>query len=288
VAGDRLVTAAVPGVAAAGAVWLLVGCRPGVQRLSRLRSSPFAVPGAVPGAVPAPVGPVRLPSALVLLLAGSGLGFVLAGPAGAVLLAAGAVVGRRILLARRTSAAAAAARAGATRLLAALVAELRAGATPPAALAAAAGEAGPLRPLVESAVGSARQGGGLPQLASLPPGDPAGPALRALAACWALAGEYGVGLGTALTGLGRALEREERLRAEATAALAGARTTARLLAALPLLGVGLAASTGARPLTFLLHTPAGLGLTAAAAGLQAAGWWWLRRLERAALPGLVS
>jgi tight adherence protein B len=44
-----------------------------------------------------------------------------------------------------------------------------------------------------------------------------------------------------------------------------------LLAALPLLGLALGQSVGARPLDLLLHRPLGWGLLAAAATLDAVG-----------------
>jgi tight adherence protein B len=60
--------------------------------------------------------------------------------------------------------------------------------------------------------------------------------------------------------------------------LAGARSTARILAALPIFGIALGYSLGARPLTFLTATPAGWLCLAAGLGLTALGLHWTSRL----------
>ena len=81
---------------------------------------------------------------------------------------------------------------------------------------------------------------------------------------------------------------EEDLRAtvhqrrEVAAQLAGARSTAGLLALLPLLGIGLGATMGADPLHVLLGTPAGQLALVMGVGLDAAGLLWTSRIIAAA------
>ncbi|MBG6092429.1 type II secretion system F family protein [Actinomadura viridis] len=106
--------------------------------------------------------------------------------------------------------------------------------------------------------------------------------LRLLAACWRIGAERGGALATVLDGLATALRDEEAQRQEIATQLAGPRATARLLAGLPLLGLGMAAALGANPLAFLFGTLPGLGCLSAGVGLDLAGLWWTRRLAHAA------
>ncbi|MFD0684097.1 type II secretion system F family protein [Actinomadura fibrosa] len=107
---------------------------------------------------------------------------------------------------------------------------------------------------------------------------PGAEGLRLLAACWRIGSERGGTLATVLDGLAAALRDEEAQRQDVTVQLAGPRATARLLAALPLLGVGMAAALGAHPLSFLCGSVPGLACLAAGIGLNATGLWWTRRL----------
>lgn len=223
-----------------------------------------------------------------LPLAAGAAAFALLGPFAAVLAAGAALAGRRVLRAVRTAAErdrAAAATAGAC---AALAAELRAGRPQETALALAAEDLPP--PLAESmrrAVVLARLGGDVS--ASLrSAGEPlasgaSGLLLRQLAACWQVAGRTGAGLAGVVDALATDLRARERLRLETNAALAGSRTTAWLLAGLPLVGIAMAAGFGAAPTTVLLRTPLGLVCLFVGIALDVAGVAWTRRLVRRAL-----
>ncbi|TDD65170.1 type II secretion system F family protein [Actinomadura rubrisoli] len=118
----------------------------------------------------------------------------------------------------------------------------------------------------------------LEQLADRPGAE----GLRLLAACWRVGSERGGTLATVLDGLAAALRDEEAQRQDVTVQLAGPRATARLLAALPLLGIGMAAALGAHPLTFLCGSLPGLACLTTGVGLNATGLWWTRRLARSA------
>ena len=65
-------------------------------------------------------------------------------------------------------------------------------------------------------------------------------------------------------------------------ALAGSRSTARLLAALPLIGLAMGAGLGVSPVGFLLDTPVGRVCLVLGLGLEVAGLAWTDALASAA------
>lgn len=160
-----------------------------------------------------------------------------------------------------------------------VAAELRCGSPPAAALATAVRDAEP--PLAAELAGAA--------VLAEAGHDPV-PALRAaarlpgasglawLAVCWQVAASDGAGLAAVVERLADGLAHEDALRRELDAQLAGARTTAVLLAGLPVAGLLMSGALGGSPLAFLLTTPAGLACLAAGVALDAAGLWWTRRL----------
>jgi tight adherence protein B len=106
--------------------------------------------------------------------------------------------------------------------------------------------------------------------------------LAALAACWEATGDTGAGLAVALDRLGGALRASAEHQRDVAAQLAGTRATARVLAALPALGLGLGVSLGADPFGFLFGSPVGIACLVAGLLLQVAGMVWTRRLTRQA------
>jgi tight adherence protein B len=106
--------------------------------------------------------------------------------------------------------------------------------------------------------------------------------LRLLAGCWRIGVDRGAMLAAVIEGLSEALRDEQSHREEITLQLAGPRATARLLAVLPALGLGMAAALGARPLPFLFGTLPGAVCLALGLGLDALGLWWTARLATAA------
>ncbi|MFG1998409.1 type II secretion system F family protein [Spirillospora sp. NPDC048911] len=111
---------------------------------------------------------------------------------------------------------------------------------------------------------------------------PGAEGLRLLAACWRIGAERGGTLAAVLDGLASALRDEEAQRQDVAAQLAGPRATARLLAGLPLLGLGMAAAMGANPLAFLFGTGPGVCFLTVGLALDAVGLGWTQRLARAA------
>ncbi|WP_430739293.1 type II secretion system F family protein, partial [Streptomyces alboniger] len=94
--------------------------------------------------------------------------------------------------------------------------------------------------------------------------------------------DRGAGLAAGLERLEGALRSERDQRADLRAQLAGARSTAVMLAGLPVLGLLMGSALGAEPLRVLLHTGAGLGCLAAGGVLEGVGVWWALRIVRGA------
>jgi tight adherence protein B len=203
--------------------------------------------------------------------------------------AAGGVMAWTVTRARARRAEAAL-RAGVVELLRAVAGELRSGRPAGAAFSAAAESADPgllsaIAPLAHVAAGGdpgelaaasravASSGRGLAGLARF-------------AACWQVADTSGAALAPAIDRVADALHDEIEFAQSLAASLAAPRATVRLLAALPVVGLALGGVLGARPLAFLLDSPAGLGCLAIAAAFDVIGLRWGRRIaRRAALTG---
>ena len=108
--------------------------------------------------------------------------------------------------------------------------------------------------------------------------DPLGPVLLATAACCGAAVSAGLPLADLLDAAAAAARAGVSLQGAAQAELAGARSSALLLAALPLAGAAMGQAIGARPVQTLLGTAWGVGCLLAAAGLTGAGLLWTRAI----------
>jgi tight adherence protein B len=165
----------------------------------------------------------------------------------------------------------------------ALAGELRAGRPPGRALALVADTTPLLRaPLVEAAVAveaGASPSAELRRIGALPGCD----GLQGVAAAWAVTESAGGAVAEVLDRLGDVLEADRQARSALDAALAAPRATMALLAGLPVLGIVLGQSLGARPLDLLVHRPLGWALLAAGTTLDLLGVAWTRVLVRRAL-----
>ncbi|MGG7572322.1 type II secretion system F family protein [Streptomyces sirii] len=161
-------------------------------------------------------------------------------------------------------------------LCAAVAGELRAGRQPAQALLAAGspglGEAG------SEVVAAARYGGDVPQALRSAARAPGAEGLTGMAACWQVAVEGGAGLASGLERIAAGLRAQRDQREELSAQLAGPRTTALMLALLPVGGLLMGSALGADPLRVLLHTPAGWGCLAAGGLLEWGGVAWTARI----------
>ncbi|NLT25248.1 MAG: hypothetical protein GXX90_01120 [Microbacteriaceae bacterium] len=105
---------------------------------------------------------------------------------------------------------------------------------------------------------------------------------RALGATWRLAERTGAPLGPALHDLASAFRDLGQSDREVSVALAGPAAAARIVTALPVIGVGLGVLLGFDTLGVLVGGPVGWLLLAIGGACFAAGWWWNRRLVAAA------
>ncbi|WBU36867.1 type II secretion system F family protein [Homoserinibacter sp. YIM 151385] len=112
-----------------------------------------------------------------------------------------------------------------------------------------------------------------------------------LAACWRLVAELGAPMAASLRALAEALRDLGDAAREIEAALAGPRSSARIVLAMPPLGLLLAGALGIDALGALVSGPAGWACALAGSGLLLAGRGWMSRLvaeasRSAGLPGL--
>lgn len=174
----------------------------------------------------------------------------------------------------RSRTAAARGRAETIELCDALIAELQAG------LPAQQVVANACRPWPELApvVATARLGGDLAQAFRTAALRPGAQGLRLIAASWEVSGRSGAGLAAVLERVSMALREDEEARAEVAAALGSPRATAKLLVALPLVGLGLGTAMGVDPAHFLASSLAGNACLFVGIVLALIGHWWVERL----------
>ncbi|GAA1870445.1 type II secretion system F family protein [Pseudonocardia ailaonensis] len=221
---------------------------------------------------------VRLPPARTgVIVVGLGIGALACGIAGAV---AGAVTAA--VLWRRRERAATRARTAETSTeladsLARIVEELRAGAHPAAALDGVRSD-GPRAALaLGPAAAAARLGDDVPAALARTTG-PASADLRRVAAAWALADRHGAPLAQLLAGTLTDLRWRVAFEGRVRARMAGPRSTATVLALLPLLGLGLGHLLGADPIGVLREGVLGQVLVLAGTALLLAGLAWADRI----------
>ena len=159
-----------------------------------------------------------------------------------------------------------------------LSSELAAGARPADALAAAAAIDPHHRYVLDRAASVQRQGGNAAAVLR------SEPAVAFLGHAWAVVAATGAAPAEVLARASSDCADRLELRRAVATALAGARASAAVMAALPLLGVSLGTAMGARPLPTLIGSPGGrlcavLGVLLDAVGI---GWtqWIARRAAR--------
>ncbi|WP_375481809.1 type II secretion system F family protein [uncultured Jatrophihabitans sp.] len=161
-----------------------------------------------------------------------------------------------------------------------LTAELAAGSLPASALAAAASAAPQVREAFQRAADQAGRG---ERPEALSP-DPR-PGIRAVGVAWTLGQDTGSALAGVLERVAEDLSSADAQRRAVAVALAGPRSSAVLVALLPVLGLGLGSAMGASPVSVLGGSPGGRVLCLVGVALDVAGVLWirsvLRRAERA-------
>ncbi|WP_246179924.1 type II secretion system F family protein [Kocuria coralli] len=106
--------------------------------------------------------------------------------------------------------------------------------------------------------------------------------LTDLARCWEISERTGAPLAALLEGLADATEADLDAAAARETALAGSRSTVRILSWLPVMALGLGVLIGADPIRTLLTNPWGIAAGVAGAVLTLAGRVWTVRMVRAA------
>ena len=198
--------------------------------------------------------------------------------AAAALILLGTVMARRrgTSARRRRCAEAAALRDG----LDILAGELRAGAHPVAAFDAAGTEVGSdvgerLRVVAARGRLGADVGAGIRSVAGL---SAQPECWERLAVCWELAQSHGLAIATLMRAAHHDIVERERFRVRVDAGLAGARTTATVLAGMPVLGIALGQAIGADPLAFLFSGGGGGTLLVIGITLSCLGLLWSDRI----------
>ncbi|WP_262847754.1 type II secretion system F family protein [Mumia quercus] len=255
---------------AALSAWLAVG-PPQAARVVAPVTGPAGTPGGRAQTRTALTG--SLAAMVIVTLAWSGVSLV------AMLVAAG-VVGVVVRLRGRARRRAQARRrhsevAGACE---ALASELTTGTAASLAIERVAVEYAVLAPVASHA----RLGGDVVTALNAAATHPGAEGLRDLAAAWSVSTRSGASQVVVLDRVAESLRARDDLLREVDAALGSPRATARLLAVLPLLGLGLGVALGGDPLGFLLGGGLGSWCLAVGAGLAVAGVLWVERLTESA------
>lgn len=132
------------------------------------------------------------------------------------------------------------------------------------------------------AAAAARIGGDVSATLHAAAATPGAEALDRLAGVWRLSARTGAAQRSVLDQLGHALREERELQREIISGLGPSRATARLLAALPLLGLALGSSMRGETLRILFDTMAGAVCLAAGVALACVGLMWVERIASAA------
>jgi tight adherence protein B len=204
---------------------------------------------------------------------------VLAGPAAAavalaVLIAAGAGI-RLVRLAAQTRAEHAV-RTEVANACSVIANQVRVGRIPAEALVVAAEDAAVLAvPSRVQRTGGDVVGALLDQAAA-----PGCQGLRDLARAWRVGTSTGAPMADLLDQVAKALRADQAVERTVGSELAGPRATGKMMAVLPLCGIGLGYVLGGDPIGFLVGGPLGWGCLVGGAALAAAGVLWIEWLAR--------
>lgn len=171
-------------------------------------------------------------------------------------------------------------RADSLRILGGFGAELAAGHPPQTAMARALS---PSNGWTRTAA-ACSWGGDIPQALELDGLEH--PAALRLAACWRVTERTGAPLVGVVQRLAAAERDMDEARVHMHSALAGPRATARMLALLPVIGVGLGFVMGVNPLGWFLSTVWGMTVLAVGIALVGLGIWWTNRIVARAASGI--
>jgi tight adherence protein B len=169
-------------------------------------------------------------------------------------------------------------RSGVIEACEALAAGLRAGQPPQRVLDRVAVDIDTLRPAAAAAALGGDVAAALRAAARMEGAE----GLRPLAAAWTVAQRSGAGLAEVVSRIAGVVRDDAEQRRQVVVALGTSRSTARLLAGLPVMGIVLGTGIDADPVGVLLGTVGGAWCLAAGTALGGAGVLWVERLADAA------
>ena len=140
-------------------------------------------------------------------------------------------------------------------------------------------------PVLEEAAAVQAIGGDVPACLRTGAAEPGRGGLGDLARAWQVSLSTGAPLAPALEEVAAGLASDESLRSVVSAELSAPRSTGKVMAVLPLVGIGLGYLLGGRPLAWLVAAPVGWACLLGGLLLAGAGVLWIEQLARAGARG---